>query len=345
MNINILNSKEEAYLKKDNQCIEQCIQQSKAEKDISHSPKISIIVPVYNAGEYLRPCLDTLVNQTFRDIEIICILDCPTDSSDKVIEEYARKDKRITVVKNDRNLHIGESRNVGLRVAKGEYIGFSDHDDTRTLDMYEKLYKAANNGEYAVVASGNLAMSVQKMGISSIEDIYYGLVSRRLSPLIMPNIYNRDFLIRNHICFCDTKTSSIEDVLFNVWCFQAMLGTDSKANFIPEYLYNHIFHNTNEVNSYDYWDTEKIINTIIELNNLTKQCDVKVGKYLGEMLIRSLYTSFRLSVKYKQFRNYRRAITSFNMNEILSEYPFRYNNHLSIMKNLYAFFLLTFRKR
>ena len=98
-------------------------------------PKISIIVPVYNAGNYLRHCLDTLVNQTLRDIEIILIIDCPTDGSDEICREYAANDNRIVIINNVRNLHIGNSRNEGLKIAQGKYIGFSDHYAYRTLKM------------------------------------------------------------------------------------------------------------------------------------------------------------------------------------------------------------------
>ena len=118
------------------------------------TPLVSIILPVYNAGEYLRPCLDTLINQTLRNIEIICVLDCPTDGSDKVVEEYAEKDHRIVVIRNEQNLHIGESRNAGIRAAKGEYIGFSDHDDPHELDMYEKLYIATEHESKKIIISG-----------------------------------------------------------------------------------------------------------------------------------------------------------------------------------------------
>ena len=81
------------------------------------------------------------------------MLDCPTDGSDKVAEEYAAKDNRIVIIRNEQNLNIGESRNIGLRAARGEYIGFSDHDDTRELDMYEKLYEQSQNGTMDVVIS------------------------------------------------------------------------------------------------------------------------------------------------------------------------------------------------
>lgn len=116
-------------------------------------PKVSIIVPIYNAGQLLYKCLDTLIHQTLKEIEIILVLDCPTDGSDKVAEEYAKKDNRIILIHNKQNLNIGFSRNEGLKIAKGEYIGFSDHDDYRALNMYEILYNEAQKTNADIVYS------------------------------------------------------------------------------------------------------------------------------------------------------------------------------------------------
>ena len=71
------------------------------------TPKVSIIVPIYNAGKFLEKCLDTLVNQTLKDIEIIMVLDCPTDGSDRIAREYAEKAPRIRLKINEQNLNIG----------------------------------------------------------------------------------------------------------------------------------------------------------------------------------------------------------------------------------------------
>ena len=116
------------------------------------TPKVSIIVPIYNAGKFLEKCLDTLVNQTLKDIEIILVLDCPTDGSDRIAREYAEKDPRIRLIVNEQNLNIGLS-NEGLKIARGEYIGFSDHDDWRELDMYEKLYQKAREDQADIAIS------------------------------------------------------------------------------------------------------------------------------------------------------------------------------------------------
>ena len=104
--------------------------------------KVSVIIPVYNVEKYLRRCLDSVINQTFRDLEIICVNDGSTDSSAEILEEYKSKDERIILL-NQKNKGQGNARNSGLRIAKGEYIGFVDADDWICLDFFEKLYKVA----------------------------------------------------------------------------------------------------------------------------------------------------------------------------------------------------------
>jgi len=108
-----------------------------------HLPKVSVIVPVYNVEPYLRRCLDNLVNQTLKDIEIICINDCSPDNSLVILKEYAKKDERIKIINFKKNQGVSVARNSGMKVAKGEYIGFCDPDDYVDLDFYEKLYGLA----------------------------------------------------------------------------------------------------------------------------------------------------------------------------------------------------------
>lgn len=114
-------------------------------------PKVSIIVPVYNVEKYLRKCLDSLINQTLKDIEIICVNDGSKDNSPKILEEYAKIDNRIVVI-NQENSGQSVARNKGIGIAKGEYIGFVDSDDWLDLDFFEKLYSSAikNNADIAL---------------------------------------------------------------------------------------------------------------------------------------------------------------------------------------------------
>ena len=106
-------------------------------------PKISIIVPVYNSEQKLKDCLDSLVEQTEKDLEIIVIDDKSTDHSLEIINTYAQKYANIKVYKNEVNKGVGNTRNLGITLATGEYITFVDSDDYVNTTMYEELYQAA----------------------------------------------------------------------------------------------------------------------------------------------------------------------------------------------------------
>ena len=98
-------------------------------------PKISVIVPVYNVEKYLKECLDSIINQTFKDIEIICVNNGSTDSSCEILNEYAKNDNRIKII-NSENIGVGNARNLGLQAVTGEYISFVDSDDFLNTDTY-----------------------------------------------------------------------------------------------------------------------------------------------------------------------------------------------------------------
>ena len=102
-------------------------------------PKVSVIVPVYNVEKYLSKCLESILNQTFSDIEIICVNDGTQDNSRKILEEYKQKDSRIKIIDKE-NGGLSSARNAGLKIAQGEFISFIDSDDWIESKMLEKLY-------------------------------------------------------------------------------------------------------------------------------------------------------------------------------------------------------------
>jgi len=114
--------------------------------------KISVIIPIYNTKEYLEHCLNSVISQTYENIEILCIDDGSTDGSGKIVDDFAERDRRIISV---HQVNQGESRarNVGLQMASGKYIAFCDCDDWLDPDMYENLVEYFAQGEVDVVAS------------------------------------------------------------------------------------------------------------------------------------------------------------------------------------------------
>ena len=113
--------------------------------------KVSVIVPVYNSEIYLRDCLESLLNQTLTELEIILVDDASTDKSFEIIVEYKNKYPKIKIFKSEQNKGQGASRNIGMSLATGEYIGFLDSDDYVAPTMYENLYNSAkeNNANIA----------------------------------------------------------------------------------------------------------------------------------------------------------------------------------------------------
>ena len=101
--------------------------------------KLSIVIPVYNTAVYLKECLDSIINQTYSNIEIICVDDCSPDNSAEIIKEYAAKDNRIKYIKHSENKKQGAARNTGIDAATGKYITFIDSDDyLNDKYVYEK---------------------------------------------------------------------------------------------------------------------------------------------------------------------------------------------------------------
>lgn len=133
--------------------------------------KVSVILPIYNVEKYLPKCLDSLIAQTLKDIEIICVNDESTDNSLKILEDYATNDNRINII-NQKNVGPGISRNNGIMKARGEYIAFCDPDDWIEANAYEKLYNIAkdNNAdlvEHAIVVHEEIISKKERTKIKN----------------------------------------------------------------------------------------------------------------------------------------------------------------------------------
>ena len=122
------------------------------------SPIVSIVVPVYNVQDYLDECIESLVNQSLKDIEIICVNDASTDTCLDKLKSWAAKDDRIQVIDLPENRGLGSARNVGIKIARGHYLGFVDSDDYVSTDFYQSLVGAS--GMEADVVTSNLKKRV-----------------------------------------------------------------------------------------------------------------------------------------------------------------------------------------
>lgn len=121
------------------------------------SPSVSVIVPVYNAEKYLPQCIDSIVNQTIGDIEVLLINDGSSDSSGEILAQYASKDERIKVIEQP-NKGAGAARNIGLAMAEGKYLSFLDSDDFFEPNMLELALAKASEDDADIVAFWRMAL-------------------------------------------------------------------------------------------------------------------------------------------------------------------------------------------
>ncbi|WP_028329102.1 glycosyltransferase family 2 protein [Brachyspira alvinipulli] len=119
-------------------------------------PKVSVMLPIYNVEKYLPKCIESVIAQTLKDIEIICINDCSNDNSENIIREYMKKDDRIKIIHNEKNIGVGFSRNIGVDCSNGEYISFIDSDDFIENDYLENLYSTAIKYDADIVFTNNI---------------------------------------------------------------------------------------------------------------------------------------------------------------------------------------------
>lgn len=211
--------------------------------------KVSIIIPTYNVEQYLRECLDSIVKQTEKEIEIICVNDGSTDASLDIIKEYALNDGRIIVISGP-NGGYGKAMNKGLERATGEYIGIVEPDDFVALNMYEELYKEAKKYDadlvkadfYRFTREENGNMNLNYNHLSDDENDYGRVVcpveEQKAFRFIMntwSGIYKREFIEKYQIRHNETPGASYQD---NGFWFQTFMYA-KKAVFINRpYYYN-----------------------------------------------------------------------------------------------------------
>lgn len=186
-------------------------------------PNVSVIIPVYNVEKYLTKCLESVVNQTLKDIEIICINDGSTDNSLSILEEYAQKDARIKII-NKQNSGYGASMNMGLNAANSEYIGIVESDDFIEPDMFEKLYLKAKENDLDLVRCCYFEYKTTDNSNTVIENgwvpknkIYCPLEEQApfwQAPAIWCNLFKKEMIEKNHIRFLETPGASYQDTSF-----------------------------------------------------------------------------------------------------------------------------------
>ena len=193
--------------------------------------KVSILMPACNVEKFIRECMDSVVNQTLKDIEIICLDDGSKDSTGEILDEYAANDPRVKVIHKP-NSGYGNSMNIGLDNATGEYIGIVETDDWIDPDMFERLYDTAKRLNLDTVKANYFTYMTQPEPKSTYNEIlepvhcYERVFSPtdhkeifRVRACIWSGIYRRQMLIDNNVRFNETPGASYQDTgfAFKVW--------------------------------------------------------------------------------------------------------------------------------
>lgn len=206
---------------------------------------VSVIVPVYNVEKYLPSCIESVINQTYMDWELLLVDDGSTDNSGKICDEYGEKDKRIKVFHKE-NGGVSSARNLGLDKANGEYVAFLDADDYVDADLYENALKSIGSNDmiffnYSMYENGKI-YRVHQSGLKELAEnpknfmLFYGDNSRKfisqnfcedtvLSVFSVRIVYRKSFIDKNNLRF-DIRIKSGEDRIF---IFNALLNTDNIA--------------------------------------------------------------------------------------------------------------------
>lgn len=195
---------------------------------VPHTPKVSLLIPVYNVQRYLRECMDSALAQTLHDIEVICVNDGSTDASRQILDEYL-SDPRVRVIDKP-NSGYGATMNRALAAAQGTYVGILESDDFLEPDALETLYEAAQRTQ-AEVSKGDFFLfwstptprderfgwirpsEAKEQDPRAFTNVFYR------KPSLWSALYERSFLEREHIRFLETPGASFQDASFNfkVW--------------------------------------------------------------------------------------------------------------------------------
>lgn len=231
--------------------------------------KVSIIVPVYNAEQFLDKCIGSIMNQTLADWQLLLVDDCSTDNSGLICDKYALFDKRIKSIHNEKNKGVSATRNLGISLAEGEYIGFVDSDDTIKPNMFEVLYsEAINNNVDIVMCDVTTVYDNGKHEVDTITQLSENQILKKsdFTPSLLLEMagsacrciyknYRCNDNLYEHLIEFPNDIKFSEDRIFNLYAF----GYANKVCYIKESYYNRFMNVKSTVHRFhkDYFEAYK----------------------------------------------------------------------------------------
>lgn len=267
---------------------------------------LSVIVPVYNGEKYIKECLESIINQTYKDLQIIVVNDGSQDNTEAIVREIADKDSRVQLI-NKENGGVSSARNLGLEYVKNEFITFVDDDDTLDSDMYEILMKYINCGKYDIVHCGykrinnngiKLVNGTGKIVFQNRDEALECIIGGKL---FVGSLWNKVYKksLFNNVEF-DNSLKINEDILLNYKVFK----NSNSSVFIDEAKYNYferyesVCKKTNNIKkSEDCFKVAMIINQDCKDTNLK---EVSLNRYIRCLI--GLYRDYYYS-KDNRYKN------------------------------------------
>ena len=307
---------------------------------------ISIIIPIYNVEKYLPKCLDSVVNQTYTELEIICINDGSPDNSLKILKEYQKKDSRIKII-NQENQGLAEARNTGIDNAKGKFIFFLDSDDWLPLNAIEKLCNKQKEKNADIVIGGRNIVTAKRevqflpkeynKTLEFEEYISDSFKTEDFRAVAWGKLYKTKIIKENYLYF--PKGLLYEDLLF----VMKYLYYSSKIIILRENIYNYRYDRRNSiVNTINKKDMD-CLKTVDELEKFFKEKEMEniLNKdyYINFIMRWIIYATIgkfcKEKIKYEDFIEYIKLI---KRNKTFNEYSKKY-------LEINPYFIKNFRRR
>lgn len=298
--------------------------------------KISLIIPVYNVEKYIRKCIESILNQTFKDFELIIINDGSIDNTGKICDEYSRLDSRIRVI-HSYNMGQSAARNIGIQHSKGEYIGFIDGDDFIDKNMYEQLYYKCINEKADMGIIGLREVDENNLCLNEYIPMNVDLIEIMQRAYPCNKLIKRTLLLENNLNFTVGRYYEDVELITKVFLKSTQI---SKVNKVA---YNYLKRRGSTTNNRDnkildnLWAYKSIKAYLVDENlyNIYKddfnKCIKNFKKYYCNILYD--YPTFFL------IKNLKRIIMDFNEIEKISfrEYVYFINKHtiFSVKSQLY----------
>ena len=318
--------------------------------------KVSIIVPIYNVEKYLDRCMESLLNQTLKDIEIIMVDDGSPDNCPQKCDEYEKKDSRVKVI-HKKNAGLGEARNSGLKIISGKFVAFVDSDDFVELDMYEKLYTTAENMKSDTVYCGfskylsngktirhQHTQELLNFKKQEVTDLLLDFIASspsckrdwKYEMSVWHAIYSTEIIKKNDISFISERVLLSEDLPFQI----KYLKKSESVVYLPDCLYYYCMNNTGSLTHANY-SSDKLVRTFNLINFLTeetaaiKDADIRIKRFFISYLRALIYGIADSNYSLAQKLSFTKELSSKQVWTKIHGFPYR---SLNVNSRIICFF-------